>query len=246
MTSMKNSKCKLCGTELVFITKKTYEKIVDEIKPSFKSISKEKDGIFSLCPQCDSYALGAELEAGYPLFDCDGIKNRIENLHSSDEHKLKDMLRDGLDIVFCGTAAGNKSAESNSYYAGSSNSFWKVLMQVGLTKEEIMPENYAELLEYNIGFTDINKSESGMDKDVDLGDDTDIAILKYKILKYAPKILAFTSKEAAKMFFQSKNLQYGLQTLEIGRTKLYICPSTSGAARRYFDIKYWSELNDLV
>jgi G:T/U-mismatch repair DNA glycosylase len=36
------------------------------------------------------------------------------------------MLRDGLDIVFCGTAAGK------------SNSFWKVLMQVGLTKEEIL------------------------------------------------------------------------------------------------------------
>jgi hypothetical protein len=36
MTNIKNSKCKLCSTELVFITQKTYDKIVDEIKPSFK------------------------------------------------------------------------------------------------------------------------------------------------------------------------------------------------------------------
>jgi TDG/mug DNA glycosylase family protein len=245
---MKNYKCKICKAELVFITDKTYSKIVDDIRPSFKTLSAVSDGIYSLCPVCDSYALGAELENGYPFFDCNGTKQTLNSRIAdvNDEHKLTDILKNGLDIVFCGTAVGNKSAQSGAYYASSSNAFWKVLAQTGMTKEEILPVNYKDLLRYNIGLTDINKTESGMDKDVELNNDTDVAILRYKVQKYSPKILVFTSKEAAKAFFRTNNVQYGLQSQVIGDTKVYVCPSTSGAARGHFDVKYWSELKDLL
>lgn len=244
---MKNLKCKVCGSESVFISKQTCDKIIKEIKPSFKTLKEYSDGIFSLCPQCDSYALGAELEKGYPFFDSSCRKQEINTFQPGvvDCHKLTDMLEPGLNIVFCGTAVGNESAQKNAYYANSSNTFWKVLAQTGLTKEEILPEDYKNLLKYGIGLTDINKIESGMDKDVDLNDDTDVAILRFKMLKYEPKILAFTSKESAKVFFRTKNVQYGLQTQTIGKTKIYVCPSTSGAARGHFDINYWLGLKDL-
>lgn len=245
---MQNAKCKLCKEELVYISEKTYSRIACDIKPAFKTLSAMSDGIYSLCPVCDSYALGAELENGYPFFDFNGIKQTLDTFQSAghDEHKLTDMLKNGLNIVFCGTAVGNKSAQSGAYYASRSNAFWKVLAQTGLTKVEILPSDYKKLFKYSIGLTDINKTESGMDKDVELNDDTDVTILRFKILKYAPKILAFTSKEAAKVFFRTKNVQYGLQPQSIGNTKIYICPSTSGAARGHFDIKYWSELKGLL
>lgn len=245
---MNKNKCKVCKSELVFISDNTYTKIVEEIRPAFKTLSKVHDGIYSLCPECDRYALGAEMERGYPFFDSNGTKQTLETVCSGEmnEHKLTDMLTSGLDIVFCGTAVGNKSAQNNAYYGNSSNTFWKVLAQTGLTNEEITPEHYKDLIKYKIGLTDINKSESGMDKDVDLKDDTDIAILKYKVLKYTPYILVFTSKEAAKVFFQTKNVQYGLQSQSIGDTKIYVCPSTSGAARGHFDIQYWNELKSLL
>lgn len=45
---------------------------------------------------------------------------------------LPDVLKPDLKIVFCGTAAGRESAARGAYYAGSGNSFWKTLHEVGL------------------------------------------------------------------------------------------------------------------
>jgi G:T/U-mismatch repair DNA glycosylase len=40
---------------------------------------------------------------------------------------LPDLLRPGLRIVFCGTAAGTASARAGAYYAGPGNAFWPTL-----------------------------------------------------------------------------------------------------------------------
>jgi len=37
---------------------------------------------------------------------------------------LPDVLAANLDVVFCGTAAGKRSAEVGMYYAGPGNRFW--------------------------------------------------------------------------------------------------------------------------
>ena len=41
---------------------------------------------------------------------------------------LPDLLKDNLKIVFCGTAAGNKSAERKAYYAVAGNLFYPALL----------------------------------------------------------------------------------------------------------------------
>lgn len=46
---------------------------------------------------------------------------------------LHDILAPNLDIVFCGTAVGNVSAQRNAYYAGPDDMFWPTLHTVGLT-----------------------------------------------------------------------------------------------------------------
>lgn len=40
---------------------------------------------------------------------------------------LPDVIEPGLRIVFCGTAAGAKSAAVGAYYAGPGNAFWATL-----------------------------------------------------------------------------------------------------------------------
>jgi len=79
---------------------------------------------------------------------------------------LLDLLRPGLNIVFCGTAAGNKSAERKAYYAGAGNLFYPTLAGCGLTPRLLRPNEYSELLNYNIGLTDLVKFHFGMDKDL--------------------------------------------------------------------------------
>jgi TDG/mug DNA glycosylase family protein len=60
---------------------------------------------------------------------------------------LPDLLRPGLRLVICGTAAGRTSAAQRAYYAGRGNKFWRVLHEVGLTVTEFRPRDYALLLE---------------------------------------------------------------------------------------------------
>ena len=70
---------------------------------------------------------------------------------------LPDLLKENLKIVFCGTAAGNKSAERKAYYAGAGNLFYPTLASCDLTPRILKPQEFPELLNYQIGLTDLAK-----------------------------------------------------------------------------------------
>ena len=57
--------------------------------------------------------------------------------------KLEDLLKPGLDLVVCGTAASSISAERGQYYAGPGNRFWSVLEETGLTPRRLQPSELA-------------------------------------------------------------------------------------------------------
>src|ERR1700749_3616960 len=108
---------------------------------------------------------------------------------------LPDLLQDELNIVFCGTAAGNKSAERKAYYAGRGNLFYTILASCGLTPHVLKPEEYPELLNFKIGLTDLAKFTSGMDKDLKK-EDYDVRSFEEKILRYQPQFVCFNGKTA--------------------------------------------------
>ena len=153
---------------------------------------------------------------------------------------LRDVLTRDLDVVFCGTAAGNESARRKAYYAGPGNSFWATLFRVGLTPQQLEPEQYEHLQCFRLGLTDLAKHTSGSDRDL-LASDFDCKGLRKKILKYRPRILAFTSKRAAEEFL-GREVGYGLLRDRIGDTALFVLPSPSGSAKRYWNEQSWQEL----
>ena len=117
-------------------------------------------------------------------------------------HVLPDILRPGLRIVFCGTAAGPVSAARGAYYAHPQNKFWSALEAVGLTPRLLKPEEYGELPQWGLGLTDIAKHVSGMDRELPqgaLGREA-CAALEAKIRATAPKLLAFTSLTAGRRY----------------------------------------------
>ena len=131
---------------------------------------------------------------------------------------LPDILQHDLDVVFCGTAAGRKSADVKQYYAHSGNSFWKILYETGFTKEMFDSSQFRKLPEFGIGLTDLNKVESAVDTKLN-EKAFDIRNLKIKIGDKNPMILAFTSKNAAKAFLGRKNIVFGLQEEKINNTE---------------------------
>lgn len=162
--------------------------------------------------------------------------------------KLPDLLIEDLDVVFCGTAAGDKSAELKAYYTGTGNQFYDILNSVGFTPIKLQPNQYSDLLNYKIGLTDIAKFAQGVDAKLKRTD-FDVIGFKEKILKYKPKYVCFNGKESAKEFYglkKTKNVKYGMQIETIKNTKLFVAPSTSGSARRYWDENVWKELFELL
>ena len=154
---------------------------------------------------------------------------------------LPDVLADDLTVVFCGTAVGKKSAQVSAYYAGPGNKFWRVLHTIELTPCVLRPEEYRSLLQYDIGLTDLVKSKSGSDADLSAGD-FDVTEFERKILHYSPHALCFNGKRAAQEFLRTRHIEYGPISQRIGRTRLFVAPSTSGAANGYWDESVWRRL----
>jgi TDG/mug DNA glycosylase family protein len=153
---------------------------------------------------------------------------------------LPDVLAADLDIVFCGTAAGRASAKKRAYYAGPGNAFWPTLFAVGLTPWLVRPQDYVELTRWKLGITDLAKHASGSDRILEKGH-FDPQRLRELILQFRPRCVAFTGKRAA-MEFTEGSVAYGLLSEAIGSTRLFVLPSPSGAARRYWDEDYWHQL----
>ncbi len=156
---------------------------------------------------------------------------------------LPDVLESGLRVVFCGTAAGPRSAQVIAYYAGPGNRFWNTLHRIGLTPHRLQPKQYREVTQYGIGLTNGAPYAVGLDKvlsKVDFAPDT----LRQKMMIYQPRVLAFNGKKAAAMLLGrgTQTVPYGLQPETIGVTRLWVLPSTSGAARGFWDESWWRAL----
>jgi TDG/mug DNA glycosylase family protein len=159
---------------------------------------------------------------------------------------LQDVLRPGLDIIFCGTAAGRKSASIGAPYADASNRFWMTLYSIGLTPTRLSPADYQKLLKFGLGLTDIAKRKCGVDTSLS-STDFDVPSLMEKLDEFKPRILAFNGKKAASVFYErsTRGLAYGRQPSMAGGTIVWVLPSTSGSARRYWDLTHWSQLAEL-
>jgi TDG/mug DNA glycosylase family protein len=158
---------------------------------------------------------------------------------------LNDLLVPGLKIVFCGTAAGEVSAARGEYYAGPGNKFWPILFEVGLTPRRLFPWEYKNLLEFGIGLTDVVKGQAGGDTSIDFGRSSPDSV-RQKIEQFSPTVLAFNGKKAAQVFLGERRVELGLHARRVGSTRLFVAPSTSGAANGYWNVDVWYELAELV
>lgn len=156
---------------------------------------------------------------------------------------LPDLLRDGLKIVFVGTAASRRSAAVSAYYAHPGNRFWRTLAAVGLTPRLYRPEEYGDLVMLGIGFTDMSKSAVGMDHEIRT-DAFDKSGFLDRIHRHRPQIVAFTSKKAASIWLgaPTRTIELGLQSQQDAFPAVFILPSPSGAATRYWNEEPWREL----
>ena len=153
---------------------------------------------------------------------------------------LPDVLRPGLALVFCGTAPSRISAARSAYYANPGNYFWRTLYAAGLLPQPLPASAFRRLPEFGLGLTDLAKHHSGNDDQLP-ADAFDVRALRRRIARHQPRMLAFTSKNAAQAAL-GHGVIYGAQCEAWGRTQLWVLPSPSGQARRFWDETPWHAL----
>ena len=132
---------------------------------------------------------------------------------------------------------------------GPGNQFWPFLYESGLTDRQLTPQEDAQILNYNIGLTDIVKGRATRG----IGDLTHedyiegFEILKTKIKKLAPRIVCFNGKSGYARIIGEKR-DYGLQKETLQDAVLFLAPSTSGALPipRAEKLDYYKKLKSLI
>jgi TDG/mug DNA glycosylase family protein len=161
--------------------------------------------------------------------------------------KLPDQLQDNLRLVFVGTAAGQRSADTGHYYAHPGNRFWYTIHEIGITPRRYEPHEFPSLLKLGIGFTDMCKVGAGMDHKA-LTFPVDVPAFREKMLRYQPKTIAFTSKKAASLFYgrPTKEVALGRQPRQEDFPIVFVLTSPSGAASNHWSVQPWQELAEVI
>ncbi len=115
---------------------------------------------------------------------------------------------------------------------------------MGLTPRQLGPSEFLQLPAYGIALTDLAKDSSGGDTILRTSG-FDASRLTDTIVDCAPKALAFNGKKAAQRYYRH-SVAYGRQAEMVGGTAMLVLPSTSPAAKRYWDESYWEELASFV
>jgi TDG/mug DNA glycosylase family protein len=156
---------------------------------------------------------------------------------------LPDLLEPGLRLVFCGSAPGAVSAARGAYYAHPGNRFWSILHQAGLTPRKLAPAEYPSLLRHGIGLTDMAKHAFGNDDELPPGA-YDPQGFATRIRAVNPAAVAFTAKAPAAAFLGRRTgaIPYGHVEGPGDFPAVWVMPSTSGQASRFWDARPWLAL----
>ncbi|MFC3719154.1 mismatch-specific DNA-glycosylase [Deinococcus metalli] len=156
---------------------------------------------------------------------------------------MPDVLEPGLTVVLVGTAPSRISAAARAYYANPTNKFWWVLHEVGLTPRQLEPREYPLLPGFGIGLTDVAKRHSGVDAALPSGAWRPLE-LRAKVARYAPRLVAFTSKRGASevLGVATGRLPYGPQPEPLEGAEVWVLPSTSPLGHTHFQLEPWRAL----
>lgn len=160
---------------------------------------------------------------------------------------IDDIVAPGLKVIFCGMAAGPKSARARTPYVGPNNKFWPTLKRVGLIPAEFTPQDFRGLPEHGIGLTDIAKTQSGVDSRI-VVTSRDVARLRATLRRCKPRLIAFVGKTVASHFFgcATKDLMLGRQPEPWESIPVFVLCSTSARAHSHWSPACWQALAALV
>ena len=163
---------------------------------------------------------------------------------------VPDVLAPGLDVVFCGINPGRVSDAARAHFANPRNDFWRLLEAAGFTPRLYDPSEQFALLPLRIGITNAAYRTTPGSGDLRRADfEGSAARLERIAYDLRPRAIGFVGKEAYRGAFGGERATHGLQARRVGKTALFVLPSSSPAnaavpwAER---LRWFVELRELV
>lgn len=148
---------------------------------------------------------------------------------------LPDYLQHHLNVLFIGINPGLKSAMVGQYFTTTQNRFWSAFNTVKIAPEALGPNTGPNCLIHGIGFTDIVKRATQTMASIKASEFQEGAkLLHAKLIHYQPKLACFNGLTAYQNFAKyrfgnSSKIKAGIQDYVVGKTKIFVIPSTSPA-----------------
>lgn len=136
-----------------------------------------------------------------------------------------------MRVLFVGINPGVRSALTGHHFAGFSNRFWKLLHESRLVPEPIGYADDVRLPEWGFGVTNIvARATPGIDTLATHEYVAGRAILRRKILRYRPEIVAMVGVTVFRAMFPERKgaVMLGVQAEKIGESRVFVLPNPSG------------------
>jgi TDG/mug DNA glycosylase family protein len=147
------------------------------------------------------------------------------------------VLASGLIAVICGTAAGTVAARRGIPYSGPGNTLWPTLRATGLVPPDFDMARFRDLPRFGLGMTDVVKTAFGADHEIAEAA-YDVARFRARMVALRPRAIGFDGLNAARRFYDRRDVASGRQPDWEG-IAIFVLPSTSGRARRFWDERPW-------
>lgn len=142
---------------------------------------------------------------------------------------LPDILAEHLSVIFCGINPGMIAAAQGQHFAGRGNRFWRTLHLAGFTPEQLRPEEDRTILQHGCGLTAVVERPTARADQLSLHEFKEAAAtFEQKIIRCAPRFVAFLGKAAYGALSGHKSLPWGRQAQTFGGATVWLLPNPSG------------------
>jgi mismatch-specific thymine-DNA glycosylase len=163
---------------------------------------------------------------------------------------VPDHLAPGLRLVIVGINPGIRSGATGHHYAYPGNHFWPLMYESGILPERLTYATDYRALEFGIGLT--NLCDRTTREATDLTKEelaAGASSLRDKLVLYQPGVVCFNGMSIYQAFANVKKVVPGLQAERMGRSRLFVLPSSSGRTAAYprpRKLEYFRALRELI
>ncbi|MCP2250190.1 G/U mismatch-specific DNA glycosylase [Lentzea aerocolonigenes] len=142
---------------------------------------------------------------------------------------IADVIKPGLDVLFCGINPGLVSEATGHHFARPGNRFWPALHLSGFTPRRFAPAEQEGLLELGLGITNVVARPSAKADELTIDELKAGGVeLAEKVERYSPGVLAVLGVTVYRAAFGRKKAQVGPQQDTVGGARVWLLPNPSG------------------